>query len=82
MRQRTAITHKLLPSETVLDDDHPILQGGIYIVDGVVRRYHGSMSTTVAEWKQAMQYKEVRRFEFGKRRDTGGAMLGDRMEAP
>ena len=70
-------TFDLLPSETILEDDHPIHSFYVYIVDGVLTRQVEYFDITVADWKRRDGIKEVRRCNlFGH----PGARLGDKVE--
>ena len=70
-------TFKLLASETVLEDDYLIIPSFVYICDGRFMRYPGWDEITVAEWKRAGNWKEVRRCDLFAHE---GARLGDRVE--
>lgn len=68
---------KLLPTETVLEDDYPIIPSYVYICDGRFTRYEGWNETTVLGWKRAGKIGEIRRCDlFGHE----GARLGDKVE--
>lgn len=64
--------HVLHDSEHVLEDGYPIVNGYVYIVDGVFTR--ANFEGTVADWKRVGK-KEVRRCDLFKH---PGARLGDR----
>lgn len=55
-----------LKEEIVLEDDHPINGGFVYIVDGIIRR-SDHMEVTVRQWRNLLkvelghEVKEVRR---------------------
>lgn len=70
-------TFKLTPSETVLDDQYPLMPMYVYIIDGVFRRYEGSEETTVGHYKRATNSKEIRRCDLFSHE---GARLGDSVE--
>ncbi len=67
--------HKLLPTETVLDDSTPVHYGYVYIVDNVSVRCNGEVNT-VGEWKDRFGVKEVSRCELFGHDD---AKLGDKI---
>ncbi len=70
--------YRLLPTETVMDDDANVFPGYVYIAYGVFRRQWQWMDEmTVAEWKRRDEIKEVRRCELFEHE---GAYLGDRVE--
>jgi hypothetical protein len=69
-------TFKLLASETILEDSYPIIPDYVYICDGRFMRYPGWSEITVAEWKHAGNWKEVRRCDLSGHE---GARLGDRV---
>lgn len=72
-------TFKLLPSETILDDEHPIIDMYVYIADGKFTRYTGLDTITVGEWKRRSKLKEIRRCQlFGPGREQ--ARLGDAVQ--
>ena len=67
---------KLLPTETALTDDYPIIPSYVYICDGVFKRSPFEDEVTVGDWKKSGA-KEIRRCDlFGHK----GARLGDRAE--
>jgi len=68
-------TYKLLPSETVLENDYPVYLDYFYIVDGVIKM--STIEGTVADLKRAEGANEIRRYELFKRPE---ARLGDRVE--
>jgi hypothetical protein len=70
-------THKLAESETVLEDDYPLIPSFVYIFDGVFRRYEGWEETTVGRYKKLTNTKEVRRRNLFAH---PGARLGDAVE--
>jgi hypothetical protein len=72
------LTHKLLPEETVLEDDHPVHWDYIYIVDGVVMQ--SPVNGTVLDLRRAVQAKEVRRYKIFHE-SRAKARIGDRVEA-
>lgn len=72
-------THKLVESETVLEDDYPLIPDFVYIFDGVFRRYKGWQETTVGHYKKAAGIKEIRRCDLFSH---PGARLGDEVERP
>jgi hypothetical protein len=55
---------KLFPNsyETILEDDYPVFMGYAYIGDGEL--IESPIKGTVARLKQALNVKEVRRFDF------------------
>lgn len=66
---------KLLPSETVLSDEHPVFGMYVYIVDNKFVRCMWTEST-VGEWKRKEGHREIRRCDlFGH----DGARLGDKV---
>ena len=71
------IIHKLLPSESIIDDNHLCYPGYIYIADNIFKRYPYMGTMLIREWKAKDGIKEVRRCElFGH----DNARLGDRVE--
>ena len=70
-------TFKLNSSETILEDDYPIVFQYVYIVDNVFTRCDNFGSSTVAEWKHAIGAKEIRKCALF---DHKGARLGDLCE--
>lgn len=65
----------LLPTETVLEEDYPIVATYVYICDGVFTRSPSDM--TVSVWKARKNFKEIRRCNlFGH----DGARLGDQVK--
>lgn len=67
--------HKLLPSETILEDDYPVYMDYAYIVDNVFMLAPTEM--TVLEWKVRWKHKEIRRCELFSHPN---AKLGERVE--
>jgi hypothetical protein len=72
-------TYTLLPSETVLPDDYPVMTDFIYIVDGVITRQSNYFDITVLDWKRMDGIKEVRRCSLFAREE---ACLGDKVSIP
>lgn len=69
---------KLLPSETIMPDDHNVFPDYVYIVDGRFQRASDIWEVmTIAQWKQKNSFKEVRRCELFSH---NGARLGDMVE--
>ena len=69
-------TFKLLPAETVLEDDYPVHGDYVYIIDNVFARCP-IIEGTVADLKRATGAKEIRRCEIFAHDD---ARLGDKVE--
>ncbi len=69
--------HKLTPSETVLDDDYPLVPGYVYIIDGVFCRFGPFDDLTVGRYKKIANKKEIRRCDLFAHE---GARLGDSVE--
>lgn len=67
---------KLLSSETILEDDYPIVPCYVYICDGLFTRYDGQEEVTVGVWKRERKIAVIRRCALF---DHEGARLGDRV---
>ena len=72
------MTHKLLKTETVLEDDYPIVHAYVYICDNKFTRFELWVDDfTVADWKRSAGFQEIRRCDLFGHKD---ARLGDSVE--
>jgi len=83
-KKRAPETFPILPSETVIADDHFVNADFVYICDGIFTRcpYYGDPyygETTVADWKRRDGIREIRRCDLFARKE---ARIGDRVEFP
>lgn len=75
--RQIGMTHTLLNTERVLEDDYPINPEYVYICDNKFKRFDGEDEITVAHWKRICSFKEIRRCDLFARE---GARLGDSVE--
>jgi len=67
--------HKLLESETILEDSYPVFWDYVYIAD--MKFVRSDIQGTVIDLKRDLGAKEIRRCEIF---DHEGARLGDVLE--
>jgi len=68
------VAHKLIETETILEDDYPVYAMYCYIVDNVFTR--SMIQGTVLDLKRDLDAKEVRKCDLFAH---PGARIGDRV---